>query len=148
MSISFHVAGLPQTKGSLRQWHRHRADGNCLLGISEQGGPRLGEWRALVATAAKRAMRQAPPLDGPIAVELTFIFPRPKKQAPEVADCPYVWGNRRWDLDKLQRAIFDAMTDAAVWNDDSQVAHVMAEKRYKDPYPGGPGCNISVEPLT
>ena len=144
MSITFFVAGLPQTKGSLRQWHRWRADGNCLLGISEQGGPRLGEWRALVATAAKRAMRQAPPLAGPISLELTFIFPRPKKQTPENVACPYVWGNRRWDLDKLQRAIFDAMTDAAVWNDDSQVAHVLARKLYQVAHPG---CDISVEAL-
>jgi Holliday junction resolvase RusA-like endonuclease len=34
------------------------------------------------------------------------------------------------DLDKLVRAIFDALTDADVWNDDSQVVKLVTTKYY------------------
>jgi Holliday junction resolvase RusA-like endonuclease len=155
-AVAFIVTGLPQTKGSLRQWHRWAADGKCVVGLSEQGGARLKEWRALIATQAARAMRQAPPFTGPLRVELAFWFPLPRKTTPAThGGMAHVWGNKRHDIDKLARACLDALGDASVYGDDSQVAELVASKRYVQlpkryvQLPGdAPGVFITVEPLT
>lgn len=144
-AVEFFVGGNPQTKGHIKTFHRWRSDGRCMMGVAEEGGPRLKEWRALVATAAKRSMKQQPPLTGPLLVRVCFYFVRPKaKTVP--ADQVWVFGNRRHDVDGLQRAILDAMTDAALYGDDSQVARIEAEKRY---VVGDqrPGVFITVEAL-
>ena len=39
----------------------------------------------------------------------------------------------RPDIDKLARAILDALTDARVWPDDGQVVTMHVEKRYGEP---------------
>ena len=57
---------------------------------------------------------------------------------------PFVWGNRRHDVDKLARAVLDALTDAALWKDDSQVAQLVAEKRWYDGRLGA-GVHVTVE---
>lgn len=143
--LSFFVAGKPQTKGSLRVWHKWQPGGRCRVGLSEQSGARLKEWRALVATAARNAIKTAPPFAGPVRVELLFLFERPASNKDATQ---WVWGNKRHDADKLQRAIFDALTDAAVfWADDSQVAGVVAAKRYCDGLER-PGVHITVEALS
>lgn len=143
-AISVFVTGNPQTKGSLHFWHRWAANGRCMTGTSEQGGPRLAEWRALIATAGKRAMRQEPPLSGPLRVCLSFWFAQPKTVKPD--RLPWVYGNKRHDLDKLARACLDAMTDAAVWHDDSQVSVLLCDKRFADAAQR-PGVLITVEAL-
>ena len=142
-AISFFVRGRPQTKGSLHPWHKWRADGRCITGLSEQSGAELAEWRDLIATAARRSMREAPPFSGPLAVELQFYFPAPKKQ---LRFSPYVFTAKRWDIDKLTRAVLDALTDAAVWKDDSQVAMLHALKRYADSTLP-PGVAVLVVPM-
>lgn len=147
-AIRIFVRGQPLTKGSLHVWHSWRANGSCVTGVSEQSGPALKEWRALIATAAKNAMRHELPFAGPVQVALTFYFPRPKSHTAAQRLIPYAYGNRKWDLDKLERAIYDALTDAAVWQDDSQVArNAGSEKRYVE---GDevPGVSITIEALT
>lgn len=131
-AIQFFTPGRPQTKGSLIAMHRFSPTGNCWTGVREQNGAALSEWRALVATSAKRAMRQQPPFKGPLRVELEFYFNRPKKQTPEQASSPWSLVFKRHDGDKLQRAILDAMTDAAVYWDDSQAVHIEAKKLWAD----------------
>lgn len=61
-----------------------------------------------------------------MSVEVVFTFDRPKA-APKSRPC---WPTTRssGDIDKLQRAVFDALTDAGVWRDDSQVVDVRARK--------------------
>lgn len=61
----------------------------------------------------------------PVRLELEFITARPKylgknKQQPQT---------RQFDLDKLQRAVFDAITGVVV-HDDRQITKVLATKRY------------------
>lgn len=141
------VHGFPRTKGSLRAIHRKRADGNCFVSLVEDNGFELQQWRTFIATESKRVMKQEAPFAGPLRVGLTFIFPRPKTQTPEDKACPWVYGNRRHDLDKLTRACLDSMTDAAVWEDDSQVAMSLCEKRYMEGDERA-GVLITVEALT
>ena len=146
-AVEFSVLGHPRTKGSLRPVIRQRSDGATYAVLIEQGGFELAHWRTLVAQAARKAMGQEMPLDGPLQVFLHFYFPRPAKQDDAHRESPYVWENKRWDIDKLERAILDAGTDAAVWHDDSQVAEVHKAKRYADDqHPIG--VQVMVEALT
>lgn len=145
--ITFSVRGNPVTKGSMRPWHKWRADGRCLVTMSEEHGARLKEWRALAATQAKRAMRDLMPFGGPVRVEMTFTFERPKTHKTLERDIPWVAVRGRNDIEKLVRAMHDAMTDAAVWGDDAQVSVLSAEKRYCDGLER-PGVVVTVEALT
>lgn len=79
-SLQFFCRGIPVTKGSLRSWHR-RVDGRCIVGISEQNKDRLDEWRALVATAARNAMKDRGRFEGPLEVTLHFYFQRPDRKS-------------------------------------------------------------------
>lgn len=144
-AVSFFVAGQPRTKGSLRPIHRKRGDGTCFVSLIEQGGFDLAHWRTLVATEAKRAMGQRLPLTGPLRVALTFVFARP---AANKDMSPYAWGNKRWDVDKLARLALDAMTDAAAWTDDSQVAELGVRKLYICAEHPTMGAQVSIEALS
>lgn len=143
-AVIFTVEGTPRTKGSLRALHRKRPDGRCFVTLFEQGGNDLKAWRTLVATAAKQAMKHNPPLRGALSVALTFYFARPASHTDVNRANPFVFGGQRHDIDKLARLALDAMTDAAVYNDDSQVAVLCAEKRYN----ARPGVVVTVEQLT
>ena len=46
------------------------------------------------------------------------------------------------DIDKLERAVLDAMTIAGVWGDDSQVVSGTRGKRYADEC--APGVRITI----
>lgn len=129
-ALSFFTRGTPVTKGSLRPFHRWQPNGHCTVGLREEHGERLKQWRGLIATDAARAMKNRMPFNEPVAVALTFYFDRPQSRAKETE--AYAWGGKRWDVEKLVRGVFDAMTDAAVWTDDSNVAVVVAEKRWAE----------------
>jgi Holliday junction resolvase RusA-like endonuclease len=118
----------------------------CHFGMREVTGARLDEWRALIATAAARAMKQEMPFTGPVQVQLTFYFPRPKSHTVAQREQPYVTTRERYDVDKLSRAVLDALTTSACYGDDSQVAHLEATKYYAMPNEK-PGVAITVEAL-
>lgn len=134
--IRFFVAGLAKTKGSLRAMHNRGADA-CRVWLIEDGGFELQQWRTFVAQGAKKAIGQEMPLAGPLRVSLDFYLPRPAKQEPAHKASSYVFTRGRNDLDKLIRLCCDAMTDAALWGDDAQVAELHASKRYMGILPAG-----------
>ena len=61
----------------------------------------------------------------PVSVKLEFVMRRPKS-APKRTTPP---ATKKPDLDKLTRAVFDAITSAGVWDDDSQVVDAHISKR-------------------
>jgi Holliday junction resolvase RusA-like endonuclease len=72
---------------------------------------------------------------GQVAVRLVFYLPRPKRMrrpAPTVKP----------DLDKLARAVLDALSGVA-YEDDAQVCHLVATKHYADEY-GEVHCRVTV----
>jgi Holliday junction resolvase RusA-like endonuclease len=111
------VFGKPVTQGSKTR---------TKWGIRDDNADRLRPWREAVKQAALDALAGAERLEGPVSVDVVFTFDRPKA-APNSRPC---WPVTRssGDLDKLQRALFDALTDAGVWRDDSQVVAVRARK--------------------
>jgi crossover junction endodeoxyribonuclease RusA len=130
--VSFTVAGLPAPQGS-KVAMPHRYTGKPFM--KEQAGEKLKDWRAAVEDAAWIAMlgfagtgrdraARLESLQGPVGVSLAFTLPRPAS-APKGRSWPCV----RPDLDKLVRAVLDALT-GPVLADDGQVVDLRAQKNY------------------
>jgi Holliday junction resolvase RusA-like endonuclease len=84
-------------------------------------------WRRLIVRTVAADIDVAPRFFGPVTIAVTFTFPRPRSAPRRV-----VWPATRssGDLDKLLRALFDALTTAGVWEDDARVVGVTARKVY------------------
>jgi crossover junction endodeoxyribonuclease RusA len=82
-------------------------------------------WRTHVTAVA---MEHFPAIGWPRgeAVQMSVIFMMPRRSAEPKTFTPM--HTRKPDLDKLQRAILDALTGVA-FEDDSQVVEIHAEKR-------------------
>jgi len=120
--IEFFVHGDARPQGSTRAYipagWKH-----AIITSTSKG---LKEWRRLVADVAQR---QAPQelWEGPIEIELNFGMPRPKSAPKRV-----VYPITRPDIDKLARAILDALTKV-IYKDDSQIVGLFVTKDYSTP---------------
>lgn len=126
--IRFRVRGLPATEGSKvgRIVHtRERGDVAVVVDVNQRS---LADWRRSIGTACS-FVYQGTPLEGPVGVKLSFYFLRPKTQTRRQREQSWLPNGK--DLDKLERAVFDAVKMIA-WRDDRQVAFVTATKRYAD----------------
>lgn len=115
--ITLTIPGLPISQGS-KNAYRTKSGRTILV---ETRANELAQYRARVALVAANLRR--PEYDCPLALYVEFVLPRParpKFDMPAVAP----------DLDKFQRAIFDALTEAGVWKDDARAVKVTALKRY------------------
>lgn len=133
---SFKVYGLPAPQGSKRHV------GN---GILVESSKRVRPWREAVKQAALDARVPAggvlrATLTGAVSVDVLFYLPKPKS-APK-----RFYAAKRPDLDKLLRSTFDALGEAGVWGDDSQVVEVRAGKTYAEPGKAldVPGATITI----
>lgn len=109
------VNGRPAPQGSKRLGER---------GQMREASPYLPAWRDAVKVATYRAYMAAgvdaavlPLFRGPVGCSITFRMTTEQR----VDSAP--------DLDKLVRAVWDALTDARVWEDDGRVVRVAAGKR-------------------
>lgn len=125
------VLGNPAPQGSKRHVGR---------GVMLESSKRLAPWRSNVRSACLDAAGK--PLaffDGAVYVELLFVLKRPvstpKSRTPVAIKKP--------DIDKLARAILDAIGSAGVWRDDSQVVALSAYKRIAM-LDETPGCRIKI----
>ena len=98
-----------------------------------QANPKLAPWRRAVADAARRAARQSYASNGgAVLVELEFHLKAPQRlfRLTDVAVEPHL---KKPDVDKLARAILDALT-GVLYADDSQVVSLTVGKAYsRDP---------------
>ncbi|WP_051407151.1 RusA family crossover junction endodeoxyribonuclease [Nocardia sp. CNY236] len=99
----------------------------------------VGLWRERVALAAHE--HGWTPGTGAVAVQLAFVRPRPLS-TPKSRTPPAV---KKPDVDKLSRAILDALTGIA-FADDSQVTDLHASKRLAA-IGETPGVWITVTPM-
>lgn len=127
--MSVFVAGTPAPQGSKRVFNGHVVDVN----------PRaLKEWRELVAHEAQRYGVQRIETE-PVQITLDFYFSRPKahfRANGQIKDSAPHYPATRPDIDKLARAVLDALTGVA-FRDDAQVARLDVRKRYADNDPTG-----------
>ena len=127
--LELFVPGRPAPQGS----KRHVGNGVML-----ESSKAVAAWRTTIAWHAAQAYRE-PPLDGALCVHLEFVMPRPKslpKSKPTPAH------TKKPDIDKLARAVMDALT-GVVWRDDSQVTDMHPTKRYAE-LDEQPGVQIRV----
>jgi len=83
-------------------------------GVNRQGGIFLTKTGRNWKREAMFALLQAPhdrPLRGRIAIRVQF----------------FAHSRGRWDIDNRFKVLFDAMTEAGVWSDDSQVDRLVSE---------------------
>lgn len=146
--VTIIVHGRPAPQGSKRGYAiRKNGVPTGRVAIVEQQHDRVRSWRQAVLGEADRLgfavlnETDGPgwlPLDGPLALVMTFYLPRPKSHHRTGRNChllrrgaPRLPGAAP-DIDKLARATSDALTDAGIWRDDAQVTDCHLSKRYAD----------------
>lgn len=122
VSVRVFVAGLPAPQGSKRHVGR---------GVMVESSKRLKPWREDVRQGVLAVLGDAPPLDGPCIVRLTFWLPRPKSHPKTRRTLPVTTP----DLDKLARGVLDALTSAGAIRDDSIVVTLPLAEFYVHPEP-------------
>jgi crossover junction endodeoxyribonuclease RusA len=137
--MTIRAYGIPVPQGSMRSF-RHRTTGKV---VTMADRPDLGTWRQTIAAAAvaQGAAIPLPMTATAIRLTATFYLPRPKSLSRRVRH-----PHKRPDLDKLLRALLDALTGIA-WADDGQVVRFGdVEKVYATPQEP-PGVAFEVKPI-
>jgi Holliday junction resolvase RusA-like endonuclease len=121
MELRFTIPGTAKPQGSKTGFVR----GGRVVMVEAVQGSR--EWRTEVVKAAREAIKrdgfQKISRDTPVYVTVDFYFEKPKSVKREL---PTV----KPDLDKLLRNILDGLTEAGVWEDDSQCVTLLGAKKY------------------
>lgn len=133
--LFFTAYGDPAPQGSKKVIH----------GRLVEASKKVKPWRAAVKAAFQMAVQETGDdsmFEGAVKIKTTFYLSRPatvtKKKRPVPTVPP--------DLDKLERGLFDALTEAGVWTDDAIVVKSCSEKLYADDH--GPGAVIAIEKIT
>jgi len=130
MTLTFTVYGVPKPKGNLRAFMK----AGMKFPIVTDSNRNVKSWSQLVAEGASRAIAELPVHDrslmfaSAIRLSVAFYLPRPKKYQKRGVPVAHLTAP---DIDKLLRAILDALTQVA-WGDDSQVVELLATKAYAD----------------
>ena len=126
MIVRFTVLGSPVPQGSM-----YSPKGTTKMLHSKRGKGRTVEsWRKDAKWEALQAMKRRKLIDGPVSVRVVFYLTRPVSRAN--AEFP----DRKPDLDKLERALGDAL-EGIVLTQDSRIVHWDARKLYADENPAG-----------
>ena len=138
--ISFTIIGVPQAKGSTQGFAMpvRNKFGRCVINpktgfprhrvVITSDNPKVKRWQKEVARAAQLALGGVTlALTGAIALEAVFYLPAPQLLPKDRGGLPIV----KPDLDKLVRAIADALT-GTFYDDDEQIVDLIARKRYSD----------------
>lgn len=163
-ALNIAVRGVPAGQGQLSFLGKGR-------GARHTNEKSLKPWRRAIVTAATmvagthpyagakgvptcpqcgRERKRHGLLDGPLAVHITVTVEQSKASAKRGDLWPD--NNTTTDIDHHARAELDALTEAAVWHDDGQVAYLSVAKVFPvTPYPGAlsePGAVIRIWRLT
>lgn len=126
-SHQIEVIGRPIPQGSKRGFHNPKTGGIIIV---DAQGQELGLWREAIARNA-RAMSGGQPSQRPVRMSIDFLFRRPKGHYGKKGLLPSApkYMTTKPDIDKLERAVLDALT-GVVYNDDSQVVSITSRKDY------------------
>lgn len=143
--LSLDVEGRPVPQGSKRLG-LNRATGRAVL---LDDNPALAAWRGTVALHARREWNGRAPLVDAVSIWCDFYLPRPKshygtgRNAAVLKATAPRWPAVKPDLDKLLRSVFDSLTTAGVWADDSLAVVASGAKHYAGPLrPAGVSLQI------
>lgn len=116
--LSCFVRGIPAPKGSKKAF----ASGDRVV-VVDANPKSLKDWQQAVMFVLQSAW-QAAPLQGPVEVDISFGLLKPPS-VPKKRAFPTV----KPDIDKLARAILDALTGIVI-RDDAQVVRLRCSKDY------------------
>lgn len=147
--LTIHVEGHAAAQGSKRYvGHRRNAKSGRMSPVLIEQSKRVKPWRALVTAATRAAMHEAgqtKPITGAVIVNTYITLPKPKS-APKRRRT-YPTGRGTGDKEKLERAVFDGITDAGAIEDDSRIVDGRAIKAYPNEHPEAlpePGAIIRI----
>ena len=147
--VRIHVTGTPAPQGS-KKGYANRYNGRVSM---IESSTRVRPWRDAVIAAVHAQTHPTPTMMGPVRADITFVFKRPKSHYLTRGrglkpDAP-IWATSRacGDLDKLQRATFDGLTDSGIIDDDSQITAGYMTKRYAHDASELPGAIITLHRL-
>ena len=120
--IVFEVEGTPRPQGS---------KSNVGRGIMVESSKYVAEWRSWVRFRAATAFVGLQPLVGAVQVNVEFCFDRPQTHSTKKGLRPNApeFKPTKPDIDKLLRAVLDAMTGVC-FADDSQVVAIYCTKKF------------------
>ena len=133
--LRFLVSGRPRPQGSKTSRNGRVLDANS----------RSRPWRDVVVAGAAQAMAatQSAPFLGAVHVDVLFRFAKPSTTSGARAHLPFTSGTP--DVDKLLRAVLDALQIAGVIRNDCQVVRVLGEKVYAAS--NAEGVEVTVVPI-
>lgn len=148
-TVSFFVPGNPRPQPRNRTRIMHGKAGQTFAVNYDPGDAEI--WKREIRLAAVDHIPD-PPFSGPLALELTFLFPRPKghygsgkNDGKLKASAPLLhW--QKPDRDNLDKAVMDSLTTVGMFHDDSQVCDGFIKKVWGSP--GKTGCQIVITQLT
>jgi Holliday junction resolvase RusA-like endonuclease len=129
--LDFFVAGVPVAQGS----KRHVGGGKMI-----ESSKSLAPWRATIVSEAVKANPGKLRIVGPVHLGLTFYFPRPAshygtgRNAGKLKSSALIYKTSRPDIEKLCRAVCDALVQSGALQDDSLVVILHAKKIYDHPH--------------
>lgn len=138
--VRLRVVGRPAPKGSKRAFVNPKTQRTVVTDTNHKG---LKAWARAVEEAARLAMEELghpPPMEGPLSLRVVFYLPAPKSLSPTWRWLP----TTKPDLDKLERASWDAMS-GIVYRDDAQIVDGARRKLYA--HERTPGALIVVRSL-
>lgn len=122
--IRFKVYGTPVPQGSVRAFN-NGGRARVTQGGSAESRRKLADWRQAIGEEARHALPDdAPLLEGPVYVTVSFLMPKPKSAPKYLRHC-----TKKPDVDKLARSLLDAITGVLII-DDSQVVSLNVAKSY------------------
>ena len=131
--LNFLVTGRPAPKGSLR----HVGNGRL---VEQVKGSKPWREQVTIAAAVARDSMAWETLTGPARVDAIVLIERPKTVTREHPST-----HNTGDVDKHARNILDALVDAQIVRDDSQVVELHVSKSYAAA--GRAGASISVRSI-
>ena len=130
--LSFFVPGRPAPQGSKKSVGHGRF---------VEASKYLPAWRKAVTEFAiyQASLDGWDVVSGPVELKIVFYLDRPSSVSAKKRPYPVVPP----DVDKLVRGVGDALSDAGVWDDDSQVVKLVAFKLYADGHDTGAFIQVS-----
>ena len=140
VAYSFVIPGPPRGKGRPQFARRGKF-------VTTYTDDKTASYENLVALACREEMRGRPPLDGPVWLQVvaTFAIPASASKVKKLAMMTgKVGATKKPDLDKLTRAVGDAVKSAGVIGDDSCIIRSSQTKRLAE-IGEAPGLKLRLE---
>lgn len=130
--FTIHVDGTAEPQGSKRNFTHPHTGKTVMVDAS----PKTRRWRNSVVKAIKEQTGGKRLFDGAVCVDITYALPRPKKhyRTGRYSHLLKGWApihhTEKPDKDKLDRAIYDALTESGIIKDDKVIVGGSSWKRW------------------